>query len=208
MRVFILIVECPVRPIRVGTPNEMRILGPESEKEKNKSCRASPQSHCKYPRNKKGEIFPIQVEEYLPLPSIRLISHLEHASLIQIPHRPSRLNPRPKLFLLSSQRLIAMFIQLSSTRNKRITEQDTKPSRMATGASTGRENFSGRTIRVQTMNGADVDAEFRSREIGVVERSSVLADFVYAGQCAAVGGDDVVGSARGEDGSCVRWWTR
>lgn len=181
MRVFILIVECPVRPIRVGTPNEMRILGPKSEKEKKKSCRASPQSHCKYQRNEKGEIFPIQVERYLPLPSIRLISHLEHASLIQIPHRPPRLNPRPKFLLLSSQRLIAMFIQLSSTRNKRITEQDTKSSRMATGASTGRENFSGRAIRVQTMDGADVDAEFRSREIGVVERSSVLADFVYAG---------------------------
>lgn len=74
-----------------------------------------------------------------------------------------------------------MFIQLSSTRNKRITEQDTKPSRMATRASTGRENFSGRAIGVQTMDGADVDAEFRSREIGVVEGSSVLADFVYAG---------------------------
>lgn len=199
MRVFILIVECPVRPIRVGTPNEMRILGPKSEKERKKSCRASPQSHGEYPRKKGGD---------LPLPSIRLISHLEHASLTQIPHRPSRLNPRPKSFLLSSQRLIAMFIHLSSTRNKRITEQDTKSSRMATRASTGRENFSGRAIRVQTMNGADIDAEFRSREIGVVERSSVLADFVYAGQCAAVGGDDVVGSARGEDGSRVRWWTR
>lgn len=206
MRVFILIVERPVRPIRVGTPNEMRILGPKSEEEKKKSCRASPQSHCKYPRKKNVGF--IQVEEYLPLPSIRLISHLEHPSLIQIPHRPSRFNPGPKIFLLSSQHLIAMFIQLSSTRNKRITEQDTKSSRMATRASTGRENFSGRAIRVQTMNGADVDAEFRSREIGVVERSSVLADFVYAGQCAAVGGDDVVGSARGEDGSRVRWWTR
>lgn len=205
MRVFILIVECPVRPIRVGTPNEMRILGPKSEKEKKVMSGFSSIS-LQIP-TKKNVGF-IQVEEYLPLPSIRLISHLEHASLIQIPHRPSRLNPRPKFFLLSSQRLIAMFIQLSSTRNKRITEQDTKSSRMATGASTGRENFSGRAIRVQTMNGADVDAEFRSREIGVVERSSVLADFVYAGQCAAVGGDDVVGSAGGEDGSCVRWWTR
>lgn len=206
MRVFVLIVERPVRPIRVGTPNEMRILGPKSEKEKKKSCRASPQSHCEYPRKKNVGF--IQVEEYLPLPSIRLISHLENPSLIQIPHRPSRLNPRPNFFLLSSQRLISMFIQLSSTRNKRITEQDTKSSRMATRASTGRENFSGRAIRVQTMDGADVDAEFRSREIGVVEGSSVLADFVYAGQCAAVGGDDVVGSAGGEDGSCVRWWTR